>query len=356
MTTDRPLPELASALRSQANQIVEAWIGAIQAAIPPATGLPSQELQEHLPAMIAKMAAAMDRITRHDADDLTQPSPAQEPSPFQHRFDIRAMMMEDRLLRRVIVERATVALGRSMIPTERAALDKGIDAMLQEAVAAQSAWAQYPEVSSQHQTFVAPPPTPAAQSPSPSSGFGPAIGTDSPPTGFHGEDSSSPEEPSTIDIPMSPDSQTGKAPIPVLADLPPQPQASPVAPAPKVATPVSTPPPAESIPAPRHSSAGTASEAASEPGNAAVNVPREINPPQVAPAPHTVAPQVNESPALGAPPVFPEIAVQITHEWLAVAAYYIWEHRGRQQGRALEDWLHAEAQGREKPAAPRRRK
>jgi hypothetical protein len=353
LTTNRPLPELANALRSQANQIGEAWIGAIRAAIPAATGLPSQELEEHLPAIIAKMADAMDRMTRYDADELMQPSPAREPGPFQHRYDVRAMMTEDRLLRRVILERAKVALGRPLIPTERAALDNGIDAMLQEAVAAQHRWAQHPMVPSKHQAVVVPAPTPVAQTRSPSSGFGPVIGTDSPPARFRGGHSSSPERPAAINTPTTPDSLSRKAPVPVFVVLPPQPQALPVAPAPMAATQGVTSSAAESIRAPLHSSAGTACEAAIAPGNAAATAPREFKSPQAAAALNAIAADVTENPVLHAATVFPEISVQITHEWVAVAAYYIWENNGKQEGRALQDWLQAQARLRKKDAASR---
>ena len=161
LTTNRPLPELASALRSQANQIAEAWIDAIQAAIPVATDLPSQELQERLPAMIAKMADAMDRVTKYDPDEEARSSPARETSPFQQRYDVRAMMTEDRLLRRVIHERVKVALSRPIIPAESAVLNKGIDTMLHEAVAAQHGWAQRPTVSSKHHAVAVPAPMPS---------------------------------------------------------------------------------------------------------------------------------------------------------------------------------------------------
>jgi Protein of unknown function (DUF2934) len=33
-----------------------------------------------------------------------------------------------------------------------------------------------------------------------------------------------------------------------------------------------------------------------------------------------------------------------THEEIAVCAYFIWEHEGRPEGRALDHWLQAELQ------------
>jgi hypothetical protein len=60
-------------------------------------------------------------------------------------------------------------------------------------------------------------------------------------------------------------------------------------------------------------------------------------------APHHAAAGVNQEPLLLPAAAFPKISVEITHEWIAVAAYYIWEYNGRQEGTALQDWLEAEA-------------
>jgi RsbT co-antagonist protein rsbRD N-terminal domain len=134
----RAFPKLASALRSQADQIVETWMGAIRAAVPAARELPSHELRDHLPAILEKMADVMESADRPDIDALVQHSPAQGPTRFEQRYDVRALLTEDRLLRRSIVKQVELALGRRMIQTERVALDMGIDIMLQETVAAQN--------------------------------------------------------------------------------------------------------------------------------------------------------------------------------------------------------------------------
>jgi len=320
-TADRPFPELASALRSQANQIVEAWTDAVRAAIPPATDLPSHELQEHLPAILGKMADAMDSVTRHDVSEPMQHSPAQERTPFQHRYDVRALITEDRLLRRVIIERVKVALGRQMIQMERVALNTRIDTMLREAVRAQNGWADRSTDSSKPQAVVMPTSTPVAQTRSPSL---------------------SPEEPTATKSPMLPASLTKKkAAIPVFVELPAQPQAFPVALAPTVPAQIATSSATELIRALRDSSAERASEAATAPGKVAE---RAAESPQAAAALNAGAAHVNEVPAPRAATVFPEISVEITQESIAVAAYYIWENNGRQEGRALRDWLQAEAQ------------
>ena len=132
----RPFPELATALRSQADQIVKTWMGAARAAFPAATDLLAVELRDHLPAILAKMADVLSSASKHDLDELIRHAPIHGLARFEQRFDVRELMMEDRLLRRVIIEQVEVALGRRMLQGEQVALDMGIDTMFQEAVIA----------------------------------------------------------------------------------------------------------------------------------------------------------------------------------------------------------------------------
>jgi hypothetical protein len=336
LTAHQPLPQLANALRSQANQIVEAWIGAVRAAIPAATVLPSQELLEQLPSLLKKMADAMDGVIRHDVDDPIQRSPAQEPTFFQRGVDVSALMTEDRLLRRVIRERVKLALGHPLLPTERTALDAGIDTLLRDALRAQNAWAQRQKASATHHTVATSESTsastPVAENRGPSLKSPLVTDANPSPARFHDEYSMPPERAAPTNRAMVPASHTRKATLPVFVELPAQPKLSPAAPAPTAAA-------AESIRTLHDASADTASAAAHAVDKRAE---RAAESPQAS-APHHAAAGVNQEPLLLPAAAFPKISVEITHEWIAVAAYYIWEYNGRQEGTALQDWLEAEA-------------
>jgi len=82
------------------------------------------------------MADVLGSANKHDLDELIRHAPVQGLARFEQRFDVRELMMEDRLLRRVIIEQVEVALGRRMLQGEQVALDMGIDTMFQEAVVA----------------------------------------------------------------------------------------------------------------------------------------------------------------------------------------------------------------------------
>jgi hypothetical protein len=125
----RPLPELAAALRSETENIIETWIARLRSVIPAALELPADELREHLPAILAHLADVIEPANGHDVDELTQHSPYGA-ARLQRRNKRRELAMEERLLRIVIMEQVELALCRRMSQAERVALDMNIDKML----------------------------------------------------------------------------------------------------------------------------------------------------------------------------------------------------------------------------------
>ena len=55
---------------------------------------------------------------------------------YQHQFDVAELIVEYRLLRRVVVDELRIATGGGLTVTEVMALDVGIDIALQQAVVA----------------------------------------------------------------------------------------------------------------------------------------------------------------------------------------------------------------------------
>lgn len=131
-----PFPELAAVLRSEAKKIVWRWMAAVRSVVPSATDLPADELRSQLPEILEKMADVMESANRQSVDNLIQNSLAQGLARLQQRYDVGELMIEGRLLRRVIIEQAGAALGRRMCEAEQVALNMAIDLMLQQAVVA----------------------------------------------------------------------------------------------------------------------------------------------------------------------------------------------------------------------------
>ena len=139
-TTDllkhQPFPGLAAALRSQSKAILTTWVEQVRLALPSVRSLPFRELQDSLPVILAHMADALESADHRDAERLAKQSPSQGVTRFGQHYDVRELVLEDRLLRRLIIEHVQGAMDRRMTLDEQVALDMGIDVMLQQAVVA----------------------------------------------------------------------------------------------------------------------------------------------------------------------------------------------------------------------------
>lgn len=136
---DRPLPELAAALRARADAIVRQWLAEAREVVASAEGLPDDELQDHIPEILARLADALEAPAADGADGaagLIEESPKQGLTRFRQRYDVASLMLEDRLLRRVTIRQIPEALRRPMTPDEQAAINSGLDVMLQRSVIA----------------------------------------------------------------------------------------------------------------------------------------------------------------------------------------------------------------------------
>jgi signal transduction histidine kinase len=132
----RPLPELAAALRSRIGQIIQIWVEEVRREVPSARQLSFEQLQDNLPAILGGMADALESANGGGIGNLKAQSPAQGIPRFHQNYNIRELMTEDRLLRRIIIEQTESALGRRMTLEEQVALAMAIDVMLQQAVVA----------------------------------------------------------------------------------------------------------------------------------------------------------------------------------------------------------------------------
>jgi signal transduction histidine kinase len=131
-----PLPQLAAALRSRISQIIQVWVEQVRQSVPSAHGLPSEQIEDSLPAILPSMADALEVGVGRQARMLMEASPEQGVKRFYQHYDVTELMTEDRLLRRVIIEQTGAALGRRMTESEQVALNTAIDLMLQQAVTA----------------------------------------------------------------------------------------------------------------------------------------------------------------------------------------------------------------------------
>lgn len=131
-----PFPELAAALRSCTDQVILIWSKEVRQITPAARSLPFDQLVDNLPTILPRMAEALEVGYGEGLNKVASVSPAQGLARFHQNYDVRALVMEDRILRRIIIERVGAVLARPMTHGEQVALHMCIDEMVQHAVLA----------------------------------------------------------------------------------------------------------------------------------------------------------------------------------------------------------------------------
>lgn len=134
--THRAFPELAHALRAATDAIATEWEQMVRDALPATERLTLAELKDSVPQILPAMADALASADPDEIRGVLEHSPKQGISRFQHKLDVTQVMLEDRLLRGLIVKHAEAGLGRRMDASEAAALHTVVDVMLHRSVVA----------------------------------------------------------------------------------------------------------------------------------------------------------------------------------------------------------------------------
>jgi signal transduction histidine kinase len=133
------LPELADALRSRIDQIVARWEDLVHRVISAAGKLAGTPLRNDWQTALRELADFLASTDSATMAALVESSRPHAGLRFHEQYDLRELIIEYRLLRRIIVEEVESALhprGRSLSVAEQVSLHMGIDAMLQGAVVA----------------------------------------------------------------------------------------------------------------------------------------------------------------------------------------------------------------------------
>lgn len=132
----RPFPEVAQALRDQAELIMDEWRGRTIFSMPELGELSVKEFKDDIARILSAMADALESNEQPDLRRLVQAAPAHGFHRFMQEYDLVDMFAEERVLRRVIVSRVEDAIRRQCKPDEAGALHSMIDIMLQQGVLA----------------------------------------------------------------------------------------------------------------------------------------------------------------------------------------------------------------------------
>lgn len=131
-----PFPQLAAALRARLDFIIPEWEIAVRSTLPAADELTLQQLRNSLPSILEEIAAALASGKPQATLELIEGSKSHGATRFHEHYNIRELVVEYRLLRRIVIEHVSEALGERLDARNNVALNMAIDTALQVGVVA----------------------------------------------------------------------------------------------------------------------------------------------------------------------------------------------------------------------------
>jgi len=128
------MPEVASALRSRAKRIMERWTEAVEQYVPDADPLTVKQVRNSIPTVLEKIALALESDRPEAVGVLEEVGTAHGVARFQEHYNIDEVLVEYRLLRRIIFDELQVVLGGKLSFADAIAVDMGIDTALHRGV------------------------------------------------------------------------------------------------------------------------------------------------------------------------------------------------------------------------------
>jgi signal transduction histidine kinase len=130
----RSFRPLADALRERAATIVARWESLVRDVLPTADDLTLTQVRDEIPATLARLADALESGVPEQTRLLRGQTNAHGEERFVQGYNIEELIVEYRLLRRVLVEEVESALNRRTTLAEDLVLSMGVDTVLQQGV------------------------------------------------------------------------------------------------------------------------------------------------------------------------------------------------------------------------------
>jgi signal transduction histidine kinase len=127
-------PELAVALRTAAPRIEQKWLALVKQALPDAADASHNEIRINLPHVFDEMIAASNREDSEDSAAIRGSAHHHAVECREIEFNLRDVLIEYELLRRVVLREATDELTRPLRLQEMIAINSGIDFVLRRCV------------------------------------------------------------------------------------------------------------------------------------------------------------------------------------------------------------------------------
>ena len=132
----RSFPDLAAAVRAATKPLVPLWVEQVRSAFPAADELTFAQVRDDLPIVLELMAQALEADRSAPTEKLLEVSPKHGEVRFHQSFNVNQLIGEYQLLRPLLVEQVTAALGRALATDESVALHAGLDLVIRRSAGA----------------------------------------------------------------------------------------------------------------------------------------------------------------------------------------------------------------------------
>src|SRR5271170_1516031 len=113
-----PMPSLAKALRERINRVIERWDNLVRSALPEADALTSEQVRDSIPAILEQMAKALESGESTPIELLSELTKAHGEDRFHESYNVKDLIIEYRLLRKVLVEEIDASFKREVSARE----------------------------------------------------------------------------------------------------------------------------------------------------------------------------------------------------------------------------------------------
>lgn len=134
LLTYHTFPLLASALAERKDVIVKEWESAVSHTLPAADALTLQNLRDSIPLILQEIIDAFASDKPAATRELVEGSKLHGESRFQENYNMRELVVEYRLLRRVMIEQISDALKEKLDVRSNVALNMAVDTALQSGI------------------------------------------------------------------------------------------------------------------------------------------------------------------------------------------------------------------------------
>ncbi len=129
-------PKLAAALRERHDAVIEGWEKAVAQSLPAADAMTLKQLRNSLPTLLTEIADALASDKPAAVYELANGSKQHGECRFHDHYDVRELVIEYRLLRRIIIEQVCGALGQRLDERQSVALNMAVDTAVQSGMIA----------------------------------------------------------------------------------------------------------------------------------------------------------------------------------------------------------------------------